>query len=186
MYRRSIKDLMVPAAEMYSVDLDASFVDAMTALANALAEFKSGKRQSRVLIVKDKAGKMVGKLSPADVIRSMEPNYDKIINSETSSRVEQFDYVTDKLRQGLESASTPWDNLIQIARTHKVRDMVRKPSQIQMINENESLNEAFHRFVLRRHNNLFVTDDKGNLVGVLDMPSLYSAIVEKVKEGLDS
>lgn len=182
MYRRSVKDLMVPVADLYSVDIDASFVDAMTALSNALSEFKAGKRQTRLLIVKDKTGKMVGKLSPADVIRSMEPNYDKIIDSDTSVRVEQFDYVIDKLRQGLESASTPWDNLVEIARSHKVRDMVRKPTKIQMINENESLNEAFHRFVLRKNNNLFVTDDNGNLVGVLDMPSLYGAIVEKVKE----
>ncbi|MBQ4567650.1 MAG: CBS domain-containing protein [Desulfovibrio sp.] len=184
MYRRLVKDLMVPAANLYSIDIDAPFADAITALGNALAEFKSGKRQTRILIVKDKDGKMVGKLSPADVIRSMQPNYDTIINQEASVRVEQFDYVIDKLRQSMQSASTPWDNLVQIARTHKVRDMVRKPAQIQMINQNESLNEAFHRFVLRRHNNLFVIDDNGDLVGMLDMPSLYGAIVEKVKEEL--
>jgi hypothetical protein len=48
------------------------------ALERAQEEFLSGKREQRIMLVTDSENKVVGKLSPIDVVRGLEPNYEKL------------------------------------------------------------------------------------------------------------
>ncbi|MDO5484283.1 MAG: CBS domain-containing protein [Desulfovibrionaceae bacterium] len=178
-----VKDLMVPVSDMHSIESSASFEEAINALGVALQEFRAGKRQSPVLIVTEQ-GKMVAKLSPTDVLRSMEPAGEDV-HEGASVQVEKFDYIIDKLREAAKLSSSPWDNLMDTARNKKVADIMRRPNSKQIINLEDGLNEAIHRFVLSHNNNLFVTDGHNNLVGVLDMASLYAAAVDKLKDELN-
>lgn len=180
MDKAKVEDLMLPAENLLAIKVDDSFSAAVEGLAQALEDFKTGKRASRVLIVIDEAGHMVGKISPSDVLRSMEPSYNKLLNMDSSAHVSKFGYLIQSLREEVQQNSLPWDRLCQTAKTHKVRDIMKKPAHSQVIQVGESLNEAIHRFVLGKHNTLFVTNGH-NLVGLLDMPTIYHAIVEKLK-----
>lgn len=180
MDKAKVEDLMIPANDLVAIKVDDSFAAAVEGLAEALDDFKAGKRALRALIVLDEKGQMVGKISPVDVLRSMEPGYDKLLNMDSSVHVSKFGYLIQSLREEIQHAALPWDRLCQTAKTHTVQDIMRKPAHSQIIQMGESLNEAIHRFVLGKHRTLFVTD--GNkLVGLLDLSLIYLAIVDKLK-----
>lgn len=180
MDKAKVEDLMIPADNLLAIKTTDSFLAVVEGLAQALEEFKTGKRISRVLIVVDDAGNMVGKISPSDVLRSMEPGYNKLLNMDASAHVQKFGYLIQSLREEVQHAALPWDRLCQTAKTHTVQDIMRKPAHSQILQIGESLNEAIHRFVLGKHNTIFVTNGH-KLVGMLDMPTIYLAIVEKLK-----
>ena len=180
MDKKKVEDLMIHADNILSINVDDSFTAAVEGLEQALEDFKSNKRRTRVLIVLDEQGHMVGKISPSDVLRSMEPSYDKLLDTNSSAHVSKFGYLIQSLREEIQHAALPWDRLCQTAKTHKVRDIMRTPPHSQIIQLGESINEAIHRFVLGKHNTLFVTNGRV-LVGLLDVPTLYHAIVEKLR-----
>lgn len=180
MQKKKVEDLMIPAGDLLQIKTTSSFNDAVDGLAQALEEYKAGKRLSSVLIVVDDKGHVVGKISPSDVLRSIEPNYAKLLNMDTSAHVSKFGYLIQSLREEVEHSMLPWDSLCQTARTCKVLDIMKSPAHSQVIQVGESINEAIHRFVLAKHRILFVTDGV-NLVGLLDMTTIYLAIVEKLR-----
>ena len=180
MDKKRVEELMISADDFLAIGVNDSFAAAVEGLEQALEDFKAGRRASRVLIVLDEAGHMVGKISPSDVLRSMEPCYDKLLDMDSSVHVSKFGYLIQSLREEIQHAALPWDRLCQTARTHTVRDMMRTPPHSQIIQMGESINEAVHRFVLGQHNTLFVTNGH-KLVGMLDLATLYHAIVEKLK-----
>lgn len=88
-----VKDLTVPIAKFPRISDTATFSGAVMALERAQEEYLSGKREQRILLVTDSENKVVGKLSPLDVVRGLEPDYETLVDQNASSRVENFDYV---------------------------------------------------------------------------------------------
>ncbi len=180
MDKTKVEDLMIPLTALYAVQEDGSFADAVHGLELALVDFKAGKRPLAVLIVLDAQGNLVGKISPSDILRSMEPSYAKVLNEDISVQVSKFGYLIQSLREQVQHASLPWDKMCQTARTCKVSDIMQKPAHSQVVQVGESLNEAIHRFVLGKHNTLFVTNGR-QFLGVLNMRVIYLAIIERLK-----
>ncbi len=78
MEKMKVKELMRPVEEFPRISSQATFMEAVDALEKARQEFGSGKAPQRILLVYDKADRIVGKLSPMDVVKGLEPNYDRI------------------------------------------------------------------------------------------------------------
>ncbi len=180
MYEK-VKNLMVPIAKFPLISETATLAGAVIALERAQEDYISGKREQRILLVTDSENKVVGKLSPIDVVRGLEPNYDKLLNEQASAFVGNFDYVIQSMRDQSVLWAKPLDDLCTTAKDVLVRDFIQSPKSSQIIDLEESLNNAFHIFVMFRHDSLFVMD--GNkLVGMLRFSDVYREIGRRIKE----
>lgn len=180
MDKLKVEDLMVPVNEMASINENAGFVEAVEGLAQVLEEFKANKRRSRTLLVVDDEGTVVGKITPTDILRSLEPSYAKLLDEGISAHVSKFGYLINSMREGVQQTAHPWTSMCSRIKSLKVRDFIKAPPQSQIIEAGETMDEAVHRFVLARHDALFVTDGK-YFVGLLGLSPVYQEIVDRVK-----
>ncbi|MCU0561713.1 MAG: hypothetical protein MUD16_16170 [Desulfobacterales bacterium] len=176
-----VRHYMVPIEKFPRIPDTATFSGAVIALEQAQEEYLAGKREQRILLVYDNENKIVGKLSPLDVVRGLEPDFDKFMKSTTSSQVAGFDYVIRSMREKVTLWSKPLDDLCSKAIDVQVKDFLRPPSAQQLVRIGDSLNEAFHRFVLGRHDSLFVTDGP-KLVGLIRFSDVYREIERRLKD----
>lgn len=180
MATNKVEDLMVPVGKFPMISQEVTFAEAVLALDKAQEEFAAGKREQRILLVVDQENRVVGKLTPIDVIRGLEPNYGKLVDTHASAFVSNFDYVISTMREQMQQMSAPWDDLCVKAKDVRVREFLRKPGPGQVVQTGDSLNEALHRFILGGHDSLFVTDGQ-KLVGVIRFSDVYRQILGKIK-----
>lgn len=179
MNKRRVEELMIPIDEFLTVSVEDSFTEAVKGLEKARDEYKAGIRKARVLLVVDAQNAVVGKLSPLDLLRGMEPHYDKLLDTHQSAHISKFNYLIQSLSEELEQVSSPWDHLCETAKTAKVKDFVRNPPQSQVIQGSETMNEAIHRFILAGHDSLFV--NRGlKLVGMLSFGVVFREILDRI------
>jgi hypothetical protein len=176
-----VKDFMVPIAKFPRISDTATFSGAVMALERAQEEFLSGKREQRIMLVTDSENKVVGKLSPIDVVRGLEPNYEKLVDEQSSVYVEKFDYVIQPMKEQTTLWAKPLDDLCTTAKDVLVKDFIQPPKSSQIIESESTLNNAFHRFVMFKHDSLFVMDGK-KLIGLLRFSDVYKEIIRRIKE----
>ncbi|MCK9240985.1 CBS domain-containing protein [Desulfocurvus sp.] len=176
----SVKSFLVPVAKFPQIDQSATFAEAVLALEKAQEEYASGKREQRILLVRGEGGRIAGKLSPIDVVRGLEPDYDKIVPAPASAFVSST-YVINTMKDLALLWSSPLADLCATARNLRIKDFLRAPEASQRIGIDDTLNAAFHRFVLFRHDSLFVMDGH-KLVGMLRFSDVYREIVHRVKQ----
>ena len=88
-----VKNLMVPLSEYATVDENATLSDALDTLEEAQAQFdKTIYRHRAILVCNKVTGKVIGKLSQLDVIRSLEPKYKLFMEENTSPRTGHFGF----------------------------------------------------------------------------------------------
>ena len=176
-----VKHYMVPIEKFPLIPDTATFTGAVIALEQAQEEYLSGKREQRILLVHDKDNKILGKLSPMDVARGLEPEFDKVIDTKSHAFISNFEYMIKTERERATLWSRPLDDLCTKAKDIQIRDFMKPPHTNQVVRVGDTLNEAFHRFVVGRHDSLFVTD--GNrLVGLIRFSDVYREIVRRLKE----
>lgn len=178
MAANKVESLMVPVDKFPMISQDVTFSEAVLALDKAQEEFMAGKREQRILLVRDQDNRIVGKLTPIDVIRGLEPNYGKLVDTDYSAYVSNFEYVIQSMREQMQTA--PWDDLCAKAKDARVKDFLRKPTPAQVVQVSDTLNEALHRFILGGHDSLFVTDGQ-KLVGVIRFSDVYREIQGRIK-----
>ena len=172
---------MIQIGKFPRISDTATLSGAVMALDRAQEEFSSGKREQRILLVTDGANKVVGKLSPIDVIRGLEPNYDKLVDEQASAFVGNHDYIIQSMKNQTTLWSHPLDDLCTTAKDVCIRDFIQPLNPSQVIDQEETLNNAFHRFVMFKHDSLFVMDEH-RLVGMLRFSDVYREIVRRIKE----
>jgi hypothetical protein len=176
-----VRHYMVPIDKFPMIPENATFSGAVIALEQAQEEFLSGKREQRILLVHDKDNRIVGKLSPMDVIRGLEPSYDRMIDPTTHAFVSSFEHWIQSVREQTALWDKPLDDLCARAKDIQIKDFMKPPHANQVVRIDDTLNEAFHRFVLGRHDSLFITDGQ-KLVGMIRFSDVYREIVRRLKE----
>ena len=177
-----VKDLMVPISKCPKIIDTATFAAAVLALEQAQLDYLSGKKEQRILLVQDDEGKIVGKLSPTDVIRGLEPRYETVVLSKAGAQVDNLELqAIHAMQEQAMLWSTPLNDLCLSAKDVRVKDFAKRPNLSQVIEAEDSLNTALHRFVMFRHDSLFVREDK-RLVGVLRFSDVYREIARRVKD----
>ncbi len=175
-----IKDYMV-AIDEFPIILDtATFIDAYLALEKAQADYQAGIRKQRIVLVRDSSSRIVGKLSPLDLIRGLEPDFDSVVKVMPSTKAAAVDYVIKAMRQSATLWSKPLEDLCGKAKSVMVREFLRHPQVTQVVQANDTLNDALHHFVIGGHDSLFVNDGT-TLVGILRFSDVYRFIGDKIK-----
>lgn len=182
MDKMKVEELMIPVGEMAVVNLDDDCITAVEGLAQVLEDFKADKRKSRTMLVVDEHKNVVGKITPTDILRSLEPSYEHLLDQGISSQVSKFKFLIDSLREEVQHAAHPWTDMCSRIKGMKVKDFIKSPPQSQIIPVDETMDEAIHRFVLAKHDALFVTNGT-KFVGLLGLSVVYEELVKRIKNG---
>ena len=161
-----VSELMRPIDEFSKISSQATYMEAVEALEKADQEFKSGKAPERILLVYDESGYIVGKLSPMDVVQGLEPNYANI-----------DDLKATPYYQLLRLWQRPLGELCEKAHSVKIQNFIKMPTPDHMVTSDDKIENAFHLFVVNRHDSLFVKDGS-YIVGLVRFSDVYKIIKE--------
>ena len=180
MQSKKVKDLMVPLAEYATVFEETSLNEAILALEEAQKNVEQGREKHLAILVLDNNRRVVGKLTQWDICAGIEPKYRSIESITNTSR---FGLSPEYIRSMLTEHGLwqkPLEDLCHKASEISVKDIMSRPSPVEYIDENASLDEAIHLLVVGRHQSLIV--NKGDSIsGILRMSDVFKGICDKVK-----
>ncbi|RJQ74512.1 MAG: CBS domain-containing protein [Desulfobacteraceae bacterium] len=176
-----VKELMVPLSEYATVHEGVTLFEAILALEKAQEEFDHAKYRHRAILVLDKHGRVIGKVSHLDAIRALEP---KPPESDELDELARFSFspafIMD-LKKQRRLKSAPLKDLCLNAMTLKVEDVMQAPGQGEYIDQEASLVIAMHQLVMGDHLSLLVTRDK-DIAGILRLTDVFAAVFHAMKE----
>ena len=182
MKSKTVKEFMVPIDEYATVGEDATMIDAVMALENAQMEFDQTRYRHRAVLVLDENNHVIGKISQHDVIKALEPRYQKSSLREQGalSRFGLSDFFMNAALKEYSFWEEPLHNLCEKAAELKVKDFMHMPSQGEFVEENATMNEAIHRLILGEHHSLLITRGK-EIVGVLRVVDVFEMVSNELK-----
>ena len=74
------------------------------------------------------------------------------------------------------------DNICKKAGESKASDFMTTLTEHEYVGVNDTLNVAIHQLVLGHHQSLLVTDETGDIVGILRLTDVFTFIYQRMKE----
>ncbi|RPH52666.1 MAG: CBS domain-containing protein [Desulfobacteraceae bacterium] len=171
---------MVSLSEYATVSEDATLFEAVMTLEKAQEKYEQSLYPHRAILIYNKKNKITGKISQLDVLRALEPKYEKIIESRSLSR---FGY-SNKFLESIFNQYNLWENplndLCRKAGKLKVKNFMTIPAESEYITEDRNLDEAIHKFVMGNYQSLLVTREK-EIVGILRLTDIFREISGEIK-----
>lgn len=180
MEKMKVRELMVTTEKFPKISENASLFDALSALETAQEEFLSGKAEQRTLLVENEKKQIIGKISPIDLFKGLEKNYNKVNVEETLGKF-GLKYIWTAMRKDYNLWESPFKDLCRKAGDVHVKDFVNIPGEGQTVGAEDNLSKCFHLFVVNRHDALFVME-KNEFVGMLRFSDVYKAVSRTMKE----
>lgn len=175
-----VRELMVHLGDYATVSEDATLYDAVLALEAAQRSVGPGRERHCAILVRDKGGRIIGKLSRWSILKGIEPRYKHIEDLTETSR---FGFSPEFLRSMLVEYGlfrTALEDLCRKAAEANVKEMMRTPDEVEFIEETATLDQAIHQLVMGHLASLLVTRG-GEVVGVLRLSDVFAEICERVK-----
>lgn len=180
MEKMKVRDLMVSTDRFPRISNLASFYEALTALETAQKKYLSGESEQRILLVEDDQGKIIGKLSPIDLLRGLETNYARVDAEKTFVR-SGLRYAWKSMQKEYNLWENPFQDLCRKAGDVRPKDFIKPPSEEQTVGMDDTLVKCFHLFIMNRHDALFVMEND-NIVGLLRFSDVYRKASGAMKE----
>ena len=177
-----VKDLMVPLEEYATVSHRSSLYEAVLALEKAQEELEKIHTAylHRAVLVYDDNKKIIGKISQLDVLTALEPKYGEMGHSRSMSRVAFSPQFLKNMMETYSLLSESLETVCRRARDISVKDIMYTPSEGEYVDENASLREAIHQFVMGHHQSLLVTRG-GSIIGVLRLTDVFKEVFHIMK-----
>ena len=178
-----VKDLMVPLSEYATVAEDATLYEAVLALEEAQEKFedKHARYLHRAILILDKGGNVVGKISQLDVLKALEPKYQEKIQGSGLHRYGFSKEFEKSIFEDYQLFANPLDDICRKAGEQNVKKFMYTPTEGEYVSENSSLDIAIHQLIMGHHQSLLVTDGK-KIVGVLRLTDVFAVVFHKMKE----
>ena len=180
MEKLHVHDLMVPADKFPKISNRSTFYEALTALEIAQQKYLSGEAEQRILLVEDDDHKIVGKLSPVDLLRGLETSYSRVAAEKTLTRF-GFSNIWKTMQEDYNLWGNPFHDLCRKAANVQVKDFLKGPSEEQSVEADDLMAKCFHLFVMNRHDSLFVLEHK-EIIGLLRFSDVYLEVTRVMKE----
>ena len=180
---RKVSELMVPIAEYATVSENATLLEAVLSLEKAQEGFDQKRYRHRAILVLDKRGKAVGKLSQHDVIKALEPNYQKLESEERKNlkRLGLSDLFVKRALEEYRLWDKPLESLCEKAVALRVKNFMYTPKEDEYIEVDTTMDEAIHRLIIGRHHSLIVTQNE-KIVGILRLTDVFQTIHDVMKQ----
>ena len=175
-----VRELMRPIEDFPSVSSEITFYEAMEALDRAHEDFRTGKAPENILLVRDRTGQIVGRLSPMDIVKGLEPNYFQLDHLDDLPYDHLVKDAIDAMRRQVRLWQQPLAELCEKACSVKIGSFVEMPPREQMVSVDDGLDSAFDLFLVLRHGSLFVTDGP-EVVGLIRFSDIYNRIKEVMR-----
>ncbi len=178
----NLEELMIPLAEYATVSEDANVFEAINALEDAQKTFHPNRYRHRAVLVLDKEGRVVGKLSQHDIIQALEPQLkgSKAIQKSAHDRFGFSRTFTNSVAQQFNSWDRPLQNLYQKSIEQKVKTFMNKPSHGEFLKVSSTINETIHRLIIGGHHSLLVTNGP-DIVGIVRLTDVFELIHLRLK-----
>ena len=177
-----VKKLMIPLSEYATVSMEATLFDAVLALEKAQIDFDHTKYRHRAILVLDKNGDVVGKMSQLDVLRALEPKYDEMMDQ---GQFKQHFGFSKKFMKSIMTQYKMWDTDLKkiCLRSGKqpVTKFMHTLTEGEYVEEKASLAEAIHLLVMGQRQSLLVNRDK-KIVGILRLTDVFAFVFHTMKE----
>jgi len=175
----AVKDLMVPLSEYVSLPEGSSLYEAVEALERARQDHVHNRYKHRAVLVLDRRGRVIGKLSQLDVLRGMQPKREE---REKIEDIRRFGFSRRFINQLQEQARKERD-IVEVlgwdAAQLKVEAFMQTPSESECVDENASLEAAIHQLVAGTHLSLLVTR-QSEIVGILRLSDAFVAVARNL------
>ncbi len=180
---KRVKELMIPLSEYATVHEDETLKKAIKTLHDTQTlNTAPHNYKHRAVLVYDKTGDIVGKISLLDVLRSLEPKYCQIGQSGQMNKMglSRFGLSNEFLCSMLEQYGL-WDgnaeDLVKTASKLKVKDVMYSLSEGEFVKETASIAEAIHQLIIGHHHSLLVSrEDK--VIGILRLTDVYKLVCD--------
>ena len=172
-----VGDLMIPLYVYAVVAEEAVLVDIINALKQAQTRLGSELQPPRAVLVVDRGGKVIGQLGYLDFLQALEPKYNLLGDLGILARAGVSNELVDSIIDDLRFFQGSVSDACRRARSVKIKDIMR--SLNESIDENASLSEAIHKFVMWQAPRILVTRQK-EAVGVLRLADLFAAVVDRI------
>ena len=176
-----VKDIMVPLEDYSTINQDAT-------LSEAVAVMKKSRDNPvmyphRAILVVDSYGHVLGKVSQFDVLKSLEPTYDKIsTGSESAGKVGFSSKFLKQMADDFRLWDEPLDQIAKKAHDIHVKEIMYAPaSEGEYVHEETSLNDAIHQIIMGQHQSLLVIR-RGKITGILRLTEIFEKISELMSE----
>lgn len=175
-----VRDLMVPLGQYAHIPENATLYDAVVALEEARDKHEGGVYPYRAVLVTDKSGRVIGKLSLLDLLRSLEPKYGEMGDLR---RVAGSGLSAEFLRSTISAYDlwqTPLNDLCRTAVQLNVGVITKSPLEGEVIDADASLNKGIHQLIMGRHQSLLVTSE-GEIVGIFRLTDVFVEVGNRIK-----
>lgn len=173
-----VKDLMLPLDEYTVVSEDTTLLDALRALDQAQINLPPGRQPHRAVLVKNRQGKIVGKLGHLGFLKALEPKYAILGDVERLSKSGLSNEFIDSMMENYRFWRDDLTELRRRARHIQIKQ-VMKPVE-ENIDENSPLTEAIHQMVMWQTLSILVTRNK-QVIGILRLSDLFAKVSDFVK-----
>jgi predicted transcriptional regulator len=180
MEKLKVQDLMVPTDRFPKISDSATFYQALSALEAVQEKFLSGQSEQRILLVENKEGKIVGKISPIDLFVGLETNYSRVNAEETVKRF-GLSYIWRSMQKDYNLWENPFKDLCRKASDVQVKRFLKTPTAGQSVQAQDTLAKCFHLFVMNRHDTLFVFEGD-EMVGLLRFSDVYQKVSQTMED----
>ena len=170
----SVRNLMIPLSEYLTVDSETTLQEAVLTLKRARSDRRDSSHGDNILAI-DQEQRVVGKLSPLDMIRGLEDGYQKI--GEIKG-VDHFGYNAPFIKTLMNRGrlwERPLSHLCRKSAEIKIKDIMNTPTNGEHIDAGDSLNEAIHQMIMTRHHSLLVVENN-HITGVLRLKDVFDFI----------
>lgn len=180
MHNYLAKDLMVPISEYATVEIGTPLIKAVQALEKAQGMFTDSKYQHRAVLVMDKSGNVVGKITQLRALKAIEPKFDFI---DEIADIKKFnfseDYLVELRSKYREQGKIINKKTLTTASDKKVEEFMQAHSPGEYINEDGSLDQAIHKLVSGKHLALLVTKNN-KITGILRVADVFAAVFGEI------
>lgn len=176
-----VKDIMVPISEYATVSEGASLYEAVVELEKAQEAYQQSQYSHRAVLVLNKEGQVIGKISQMDFLYAIEPkdaSLDKIRENQRfgftrkAVALQQEEYL---------KSSPPITDVYSMVSNMNVNDYMQKPTEGEYVDENASLEMARHQLTAGSNLSLLVTRGEG-IVGILRLSDVFAAFFHAMKK----
>jgi len=177
----SIKEIIIPLSDYATVTEDASLYDAVTELEKSQREFKEKLYPHSAVIVLNANNEVTGQLTHLDALKALEPKYFEMGDISSLSRFGISNAYMKSMIDTHDLFEKPLDHVCRKAATIKVRNFLKPIEESEFIDENATLNEAIHQFVVGNHlRSILVRRDK-KVIGILRLPDIFHEISNRIQ-----
>ncbi len=176
---KTVKDLMIPLSEYAVIDQDATLLDALNELDEAQKNLPAKSYRHRAVLVRNKKGKIVGRLGHFAFIKALNKPTHKFLDNPYLRRAGVSEDMLNISKDRMSFMNQDISLICSQARYVKVGDIVL--SGTQKIDETATLQEALELFI--KHESLSLLVTRGTeVVGILRVADFFEELANYMKE----